>query len=149
MHCTVVNRTYPTLKSLSENQHQKLLEAKQIREQDVLEENKHAPQCNSIPMTDHEKSRHRVHLEPCYKMFTSILEPSRKQSKTEDDSKAEYRLKRQKRDDFSGLTDLNLFLLQKHRKAEKKVTYNAHKISTRNAEANIKIAAQIKNNRER
>ena len=141
VHYTAINRSYSTLKSLSENQHQRLLEAKQIREQEVLEENKHTRQCNFIPMPDNKKSRHGVHLEPYYQKFTSILAPSKKRSNTE------YRLKWQKYDDSSGLTDLFskiCFYCKKYRKTKKKVTYNA-----RNAEANIKAAAQIKKDGER
>ena len=54
---TAVNRTYSTMKSSSENQHQRRLEATtQIREQEILKENMHTPQCNSIPMPDHNKA---------------------------------------------------------------------------------------------
>ena len=85
--CCAPHCTYSTLKSLSENQHQRFLEAKQVNERDVWKENMGAPQCNSIPMPDYDRSRHGVHLEPCYKEFMSILEPSRKRSNAEDDSK--------------------------------------------------------------
>ena len=74
---------------------------RQVREQEVLEENKHTPQCISVPLPDYDKSRHGVHLELCYEKFTSVLAPSRKQSNAENDRKAEDRLKRQKRDDSS------------------------------------------------
>ena len=80
VHYTGVNRTYSVLKSLSQNQHQRLLEAKRVQEQGTLPENKHATQCETIPVPDFVAKFYGVHLEPCYKKFTSILAPSRKRN---------------------------------------------------------------------
>ena len=80
VHYTDVNRTYSVLKRLSQNQHQRLLEGKRVREQETLPENKHTTQCETIPVPDFVAKFHGLHLEPCYKKFTSILPPSRKRN---------------------------------------------------------------------
>ena len=83
-HYNKSSTSFSKLKALSDNQHQKLLEAKIIRQTETLEENKHTPQCNTIPFENNCNSLvHGVYLVPCYKKFTSILAPSRKRKQTD------------------------------------------------------------------
>ena len=70
---------------------------KAVRENETAEENQHLPQCNTIPGSDSLNGNiHGVHLEPCYKKFTSILAPSRKQTLPEENYDKFERLKRKK-----------------------------------------------------
>lgn len=57
---------YSNIKSLSDVNKQRILEAKRLREE-VEGENHHEDQCSSIPQifTD----AHGIHLEPCYKKY--------------------------------------------------------------------------------
>ena len=45
-------RTYSKLKTLSDNQLNRLLEAKSVREKETLETNRHSIQCATIPTKD-------------------------------------------------------------------------------------------------
>ena len=45
VHYSESNRTFTKLKALSENQHQKLLKAKTVREKETSELNQHLSQC--------------------------------------------------------------------------------------------------------
>ena len=83
MHCvahhTNSNRTCGTLKELSDNQLNRLLEAKNGREKEQLETNRHYEQCRTISeKSQFNSSVHGIHLDPCYKLFTKILCPSKK-----------------------------------------------------------------------
>ena len=78
-HYSNSNRTYSKLKTLSENQLNRLLEAKSVREKETLEANRHSIQCATIPAKDDFNcSVHGIHLDLCYKLFTKILCLSRK-----------------------------------------------------------------------
>ena len=89
VHYSESNRTFTKLKALSENQHQKLLKAKAVREKETSELNQHLSQCQTIPVSDNlDVNIHGVHLEPCYKKFTSILAPSRKRKLPQGKKKA-------------------------------------------------------------
>ena len=68
---------YSDLKVLSENQYERLLEAKRIRLA-TIEPNQHAEQCVSIPDNGFDVNKHGVHLEPCYKKFTLVLSSDQK-----------------------------------------------------------------------
>ena len=77
MHCVAhyanSNRTCGTLKELSDNQLNRLLEAKNVREKEQLETNRHYEQCRTIPeKSQFNSSVHGIHLDPCYKLFTKI-----------------------------------------------------------------------------
>ena len=83
-HYSSSNKTYSKLKTLSENQLNRLLEAKSVREKETLEANRHSIQCATIPTKDDfDYSVHGIHLDPYYKSFTKILCPSKK-SKLQD-----------------------------------------------------------------
>ena len=71
-HYNLKDTEYSDLKSLSENQYQRLLEAKRIR-QGSIEQNQHSEQCLSIPDNGFDVNKHGVHLNPCYKKFTLII----------------------------------------------------------------------------
>ena len=93
-HYSEFNRTFTKLKGLSENQHQKLLKAKAVREKETSELNQHLSQCQTIPDSDNlDVNIHGVHLEPCYKKFASILAPSRKPKLPQESSEKSDRLK--------------------------------------------------------
>ena len=75
-HYSNSNRAYSKLKTLSENQLNRLLEAKSVREKETLEADRHSIQCATIPSKDDfDCSVHGIH--PCYKSFTKILCPSK------------------------------------------------------------------------
>ena len=94
VHYRDSNRNYSLLKSLSTNQHQRLLEAKKVREKRIKSnENKHVSQCESVPPENGLIKVHGIHLKRCYKKFTSILAPSRKRKQKETES-CSNRLKR-------------------------------------------------------
>ena len=48
-HYSNPNRAYSKLKTLSENQLNRLLEANSVREKETLEANRHSIQCTTIP----------------------------------------------------------------------------------------------------
>ena len=78
-HYSNSNRIYRKLKTLSENQLNRLLEANSVREKETLEANRHFIQYATIPTKDDfDCSIHGIHLDPCYKSFTKILCPSKK-----------------------------------------------------------------------
>ena len=131
----IVIRTFSNLKTLSKNQHEKLLTAKAVRENETAEENQHLPQCNTIPGSDSLNGNiHGVHLEPCYKKFTSILAPSRKRTLREENYDKFERLKRQKcSQSNSGLFPKRCFKCNTFRKRKGGKTFNAYTITTKNA----------------
>ena len=68
------DRTYSSLKQLTTNQHNRLLQAKELRVKELLDVNRHTTQCNDIPSEGKcDVNRHGVHTDPCYKKFVSIL----------------------------------------------------------------------------
>ena len=138
------------MKTLSDNQHKKLLEAKAICQTETLEENKHTPQCNTIPFENNcNPLVHGIHLVPCYKKFTSILAPSRKRKET-DLGCISNRLKHVKRSgsntDIFPKVCFSCGLNRKHKSGK---TYHAYNITTENATINIKIAAVKQNDKLR
>ena len=52
VHYSESNRTFTKLKALSENQHQKLLKAKAVREKETSELNQHLSLCQTNPGSD-------------------------------------------------------------------------------------------------
>ena len=60
VHYNLKNTEHSDLKSLSENQYQRLLEAKRIR-QGSTEQNQHSEQCLSIPDDGFDVNKHGVH----------------------------------------------------------------------------------------
>ena len=78
-HYSNSNRTYRKLKTLSENQLNRLLEAKSVREKETPEANRHSIQGATTPTRDDfNYSIRGIHLDPCYKSFTKILCSSKK-----------------------------------------------------------------------
>ena len=78
-----------TLKTLSFNQLVRLTDAKDIREKEAVEGNKHSEQCSTIPTKDEFNGlNHGIYLEPCYKKFTSLLCLSRKRVLSEELNKS-------------------------------------------------------------
>ena len=154
MHCvahyTNSNRTCGTLKELSDNQFNRLLEAKNVREKEQLETNRHYEQCRTIPeKSQFNSSVHGIHLDPCYKLFTKILCPSKKR-KLPDTSNVLERTKRQKRSISN--TDLfpkTCFKCNVNRKKKKGKIGNAHKIALQSAALNLKLAAMKLNEEPR
>ena len=151
VHYTDVNRRYSVLKSLSQSQHQRLLEAKRVREQETLPENKHTTRWDTIPVPDFVAKFHGVHLEPCYKKFTSILAPSRKLN-AGNDPEVNHRSKRRRQECSTRPRDLFpqvCFYCQQNRKTVKRAVHKAYKITMDKVESNIKAAAEKKNDIER
>ena len=85
---------YSELKSLSDNQYERIKEAKNIRTQST-EQNQHLQQCATVPENGYNKLIHGVHLEPCYKKFTCIIAKSKKRSKSSDVPRSSKRVKQQ------------------------------------------------------
>ena len=85
---------YSELKSLSDNQHERIKEAKNIRTQST-EQNQHLQQCATVPENEYNKLIHGVHLELCYKKFTGIIAKSKKRSKISDVPRSSKRVKQQ------------------------------------------------------
>ena len=65
---------------------------KNIRTQST-ERNQHLQQCATVPENGYNKLIHGVHLEPCYKNFTSIIAKSKKRSKSSDVPRSSKRVK--------------------------------------------------------
>ena len=102
-HYSNSNRTYSKLETLSQNQLNRLLEAKSVREKETLEANRHSIQCATIPKKDHfDCSVHGIHLDPCYKSFTKILCPSMKCKLQDTLTQGVQKTKRQKRSSSTG-----------------------------------------------
>ena len=151
VHYSESNRTFTKLKALSENQHQKLLKAKAVREKETSELNQHLSQCQTIPGSDNlDVNIHGVHLEPCYKKFTSILAPSRKRKLPQESSEKSDRLKRHKSSHSNtGLFPKKCFKCNTFRKRKDGKFLTAYTITTENAASNLKEAAILKNDHER
>ena len=147
VHYTDIDRTYSVLKSLSQNQHQRLLEAKRVLEQETLPENKHTTQCETIPVPNFVAKFHGVHLEPCYKKFTSILVPSRKCNAGNDpEVNHTSKWRRQEcRTRPRNLFPQVCFYCQRNKKTVKRTVHKAYKITMDKVEFNIKTAAEKKN----
>ena len=79
VHYTKKQWKYSQLKPLSQNQHERILNAKEIRQKDN-EENQYQEQCNSVPLIGFDPSVHGIHLEQCYKKFTKIISVARKRN---------------------------------------------------------------------
>ena len=145
-HYSNSNRTYSKLKTLSENQLDRLLEAKCFREKETLDANRHLTQCATVPTKDDfDSSVHGIHLDPCYKSFTKILCPSRKRKLQDEFPQVNQRIKRQKRS--SSTTDLfpaTCFKCKGVRKKKRgkrdKIAY-PHKVTLDSAAKKLKLAA--------
>ena len=72
VHYHFTNTDYSELKALTDNQHERLVGAKEIRLAATFE-NQHLVQCNSLPIDGFDTARYGVHLNPCYKTFTKII----------------------------------------------------------------------------
>ena len=76
MQCAVdyhfTNTDYSELKALTDNQYERLVEAKEVRLAATFE-NQYLEQCNSLPIDGFDRARHGAHLNPCYKKFTKIM----------------------------------------------------------------------------
>ena len=61
VHYHFTNTDYSELKALTDNQYERLVEAKEIRLATTFE-NQHLEQCNSLPIDDFDTARHGVHF---------------------------------------------------------------------------------------
>ena len=62
VHYTNKQWKYSQFKPLSQNQYERILKAKEIRQKDN-EENEHQEQCNSVPLIGFDPLVHGIHLE--------------------------------------------------------------------------------------
>eukprot|EP00112_Aurelia_sp_Birch-Aquarium-sp1_P000730 Seg1070.14 transcript_id=Seg1070.14/GoldUCD/mRNA.D3Y31 product="hypothetical protein" protein_id=Seg1070.14/GoldUCD/D3Y31 len=144
VHYTIKDSRYSQLKPLSDNQYGRLLAAKAIR-QDLTELNFHKEQCATVPDGGFDKTIYGVHLEPCYKKFTTIIARLRKRKSN--DQEEPSRLKRTRNEgnpSTSGIFPKVCFACKKQRQTIKKKIYVAYAIATENAAAKIKEAAALK-----
>ena len=147
VHYTNKQWKYSQLKPLSQNQYERILKAKEIRQTDN-EENQHQEQCNSGPLIGFDPSVHGIHLEPCYKKFTKIISVARKQNADEAES---TRIKRKKSEECLntvGLFPKTCVFCNQQRKSVNKTVYTLHKITTNDAVDLVKKAAEIKNDEQ-
>ncbi len=149
VHYVMKDVTYSELKALSQNQYQRLNEAKQIRKQST-ERNQHLEQCSLIPEGEFNVDLHGVHLEPCYKKFTGLIAKSKKRKAVESIVPVN-RLKRSKNDmgcSTSGIFPKMCIFCKKWRITIKRKIFTPHTITTLSAEHKIKQAAERKNDTE-
>ena len=135
------NAKYGQLKSLSGHAHERLLEAKAIR-QGQGGDNEHKDQCDSIPEVL-DQSIHGIHLTPCYKHFTLIISRTKRKSMTEE-GLVQQRCRPQ-RTSGAGILfpDYCYFCKQKRRKVKGEIQIS-HKLTLESAEDSIKKAAAEK-----
>ena len=142
-HYSNSNRTYSKLKTLSESQLNRLLEAKSVREKEMLEANRHSIQCATISTkSDFHCSVHEIHLDPCYKSFTQILYPSKKRKLEDTLPQGVQRTKRQtwssSTADLFPTTCFKCNVGQRKRKSKIEVPY---KVTLQSAALKLKLAA--------
>ena len=147
VHYNLKDTEYSDLKSLSENQYQRLLEAKRIR-QGSTEQNQHSEQCLSIPDDGFDVNKHGVHLKPCHKKFTLIISSDRKRK-----SKPPTRTSKRKRTDEASSSTLGIFpkvcfVCKQSRKTIKKKIYYPYIITESKTEQKIKDATELKNDHD-
>ena len=143
-HYTNSNRTYSKLKTLSENQQNRLLEANTRKPTDIL-----FIQCAAISTKeDFDCSVHGIHLDLCYKSFTKILCPSNKHKLQDTLPKSVQKTKEQKRSpstaDLFPTTCFKCNVGWRNKKVKIEV---AHKLTLQSAPLKLKLAA-IKSNNE-
>ena len=80
VHYEIKNEKYSRLGNISENAYQRILEAKTIREE-LGYASFHREQCLNVPDVL-DLAVHAIHLNPCYKKFTSIISTYNKSKKT-------------------------------------------------------------------
>ena len=94
VHYDYNDEKYSELKSLSENQYERIKEAINISTQST-ERNQHLQQCATVPENGYNKLIHGIHLEPCYKKFIGIIAKSKKRSESSDVPRSSKRVKQQ------------------------------------------------------
>ena len=149
VHYVMKDVSYSELKAISQNQYERLNEAKLIRQQSS-ERNQHAEQCSLIPQGDFDVNLHGVHLEPCFKKFTGIIAKSKKRKAVEDISTVN-RPKRSKNDatcSTSGIFPKHCIFCKKRRITIKRRIFTQHTLTTLSAEHKIRQAAEKKNDAE-
>ena len=72
VHYHFTNTDYSELKALTDNQYERLVEAKEIRLAATFE-SKYLEQCNSLPIDGFDTARRRFHLNRCYEKCTKII----------------------------------------------------------------------------
>ena len=145
VHYTKKRTKYSQLKPLSQNQYERIITAKEIR-QKGNRENRHEEQCKSVPLLSFDPSVHGVHLDPCYKQFTKIISVHCKRTPAEVESTT--RIKRKKADESGNLIEFfpNVCVFcNQERKSANNTVYSLHKIACKDAMALIKEAAKVKN----
>ena len=135
------------LRPLSQNQFERILKAKEIRQKDN-EENQHQEQCNSVPLIGSDPSVHGIHLEPCYKKFTKIILIAHKRNADEAESTRVKRKKSEQCLDAVGLFSKTCVFLNQQRKSVNKTVYTLHKITTNDDVELVKKASEIKNDEQ-
>ena len=142
-HYNNSNRTYSKLKTLSENQLNRLLEVKSVREKETLETNRHSIQCTAIATKDDfDWSVHGIHLDQCYKSFTKIQCSSKKRKLQDTLPQGVQRTKRQKRSSSTDdLFPTTCFKCNVGRTKRKGKTEVSHKVTLQIAALKLKLAA--------
>ena len=144
-----LNRTYSKLKTLSENQMNRLLEAMSVREKETLEASRHSIQCERISTKDYfDCSVHGIHLDTCYKSLTKIMCPSKKSKLQDTLPQGVQRAKRQKRSSSTAdLFPTSCFKYNVGRRKIKGKIVVPHKVTLQSAALKLKLTA-IKSNDE-
>ena len=137
---------YSELIVLSENAHLRLLEAKQMRNDQGVE-NEHKDQSALIP--DHlDPSVHGIHMEPCYKKFTLIISQIERKSLDIEKHSNPKQLRSCSKSRVSASTvlfpDHCYFCKTKKKKVGGKIQL-PHKLTLLSAEESLKLAAKEKN----
>ena len=143
VHYYFTNTDYSELKALTHNQYERSVEAKEIRLAATFE-NQHLEQCNSLPIDGFDTARHGVHLNPCYKKFTKIISVERSKESRE----GEPRPKSMKADEAGsshGFFPKICIFCNQYRKTVRRKLHSAYKILTKEAEQNIRCAANVNN----
>ena len=129
------NAKYSQLKSLSGHAHERLLEAKAIR-QGQGGDNEHKDQCDSIPEVL-DQSIHGIHLMPCYKHFTLIISRTKRKSMTEE-GLVQKRCRPQRTSGAGILFPDYCYVCKQKRKKVKGEIQISHKLTLESAEDSIK-----------
>ena len=147
VHYTNKQWKYSQLKPLSQNQYERILKAKEIRQKDN-EENQHQEQCNSVPLIEFDPSVHGIHLEPCYKKFTKINSIPRKRNADEAESTRVKRKKSEECLNTVGLFSNTCVFCNQQRKSVNTTVYTFHKITINDAVESVKKTAEIRNDKQ-
>lgn len=140
IHYNIKDAKYSKIKTISEINKQRILEAKNLR---IAKggSNHHKEQCDSIP-DEINPSEHGIHLEPCYKKFVLIV--------SQEKSSLEIISSRPNRQSSNNSSAQNIYgkdcqFCKRYRVKHKGKESYPITITTTNAAAKIKEAAEAKN----